>query len=368
MLLISMAFTLSAQDVCEPIGWTTQNGGVTGGGSASPVIVTNYNDLKSAVTDDNVAVVHIKGTITFPSGGRINVQDQSNKTIFGLPGSKLISTDLSSSGSGIFYVKRMENLILQNIYFEGPGAYDNDGNDNLTVDDSRNVWVDHCEFHDGMDGNFDIKNKADFISVTWCTFSYEKPPIPDGPGGSDDHRYTNLIGSSDGATADRGKLRVTFQYCWWGEGCKERMPRVRYGKVHLVNNYFSSSVANQGARAGFEADIRAEGNYFISGYKKPIDLYQGDYTAVYATNNKNASNINNGNGFTPPYSITIANPDDIVQPIQSCAGAKLPGFGQCSACGAGGTTKKDCNGVVNGTAYLDDCNTCVGGNTVKRLV
>ncbi len=360
LLMIFSVSSVQAQDLCKPVGWGKD---VTGGGNATPVVVSSYSALKDAVSDDDVRVVHIKGTITFPSDGRINIQDQSNKTIFGLPGSKLVSVDMSSDGSGIFYVKRMDNLILQNVYFEGPGAYDNDGNDNLTVDDSRNVWVDHCEFHDGMDGNFDIKNKADLVSVTWCTFSYEKPPRSGGSGGSPDHRYTNLIGSSDGATGDRGKLRVTFQYCRWGEGCKERMPRVRYGKVHVANCYFSSSVANQGIRAGYEADIRAEGNYFISGYNKPIDLYKDDYTAVYANNNQNASNINKGSAFNPPYSITIADPSTIIAPITSCAGQTLASFGGCSSCSGGG--QKDCNGVTNGSAYLDDCSICVGGNTGK---
>ena len=324
-----------AQDLCKPVGWATQGNGVTGGGNATPVVVSNYNDLKSALTNGSVKVVHVQGTITFPSNGRINVQDQSGKTIFGLPGSKIVSTDMTSSGSGLLYVKRMDNLIIRNMYFEGPGAYDNDGNDNLTVDDSRNVWVDHCEFHDGMDGNFDIKNKSDLISVTWCTFSYEKPPKAGGSGGAPDHRYTNLIGSSDGATADRGKLRVTFQYCWWGEGCRERMPRVRFGKVHLVNNYYSSSVANQGVRAGFEADIRVEGNYFISGYSKPIDEFDKDYTAIYAKNNTGASDMTKNTAFTPPYTIDIASASSIVTPIKNCAGATLSSPTACSSCGGG---------------------------------
>lgn len=326
------AFFASAQDQCQVVGWATQNGGVTGGGNATPTVVSDYNSLKNAVTDDDVKVIHVSGTITFPNNGRISFQDQSGKTIFGLPGSKLVSTDLSPSGSGIFNAKRLDNIILQNLVFEGPGAYDTDGNDNLTLDDSRNVWVDHCEFHDGMDGNFDIKNKSNYVSVTWTTFSYEKPPIAGGSGGSNDHRYSNLIGSSDGATGDDGKLKVTFQYCWWGEGCKERMPRVRYGQVHLVNNYFSSSVANQGTRAGFKADLLVEGNYFISGYSKPVDEFKGDYTAILARNNQGANNINKGSAFSPPYNIDISDASTIVSPITTCAGATLTSPGGCSTC------------------------------------
>src|SRR5205823_12493884 len=144
------------------------------------------------ITSAAVKVVHISGTIMIPSGGRISFQDQTGKTIFGLPGSRLVSNNLTQDSSGILYVKRCSNIILRNITFEGPGAYDTDGWDNMTLDNSTNIWVDHCEFRDGMDGNLDIKSASDYISVTWCKFIYNKPPIPGGPGGSDDHRFSNL--------------------------------------------------------------------------------------------------------------------------------------------------------------------------------
>lgn len=359
------AATAFGQDVCQPVGWATQNGGVTGGGNATPVVVDTYSELDDAVDDENVKVIHVSGTITIPSGGKIVFQDQSDKSILGLPGARLVSADQSSGGSGIMQIKRVDNAIIRNITFEGPGAYDVDGNDNLTVEDSRNIWVDHCVFEDGCDGNFDIKSEANYISVTWCVFQYRKPPRSGGPGGSNDHRYSNLIGSSDGATGDRGKLNVTFQYCRWGEGVRERMPRVRYGKVHMVNCLFDSDVSNYCLRAGYEANIRAEGNYFDD-QDEPIDLFDGDYTAVYANNNIGQSNMNNGSVFTPPYSLTIADPSTIRTPIINCAGATLDGPDGCSSCGDGGGGTTDCNGDAGGSAYLDDCSNCVGGNTGQQ--
>ncbi|NLG19161.1 MAG: hypothetical protein GX556_17695 [Fibrobacter sp.] len=333
LTLASFSGISEAQDLCQPVGWATQNGGVTGGGSATPVVVSTYNDLKAKLTGSD-KVVHISGTITIPAGGRITIQDQTGKTIFGLPGSKIVSTDRSADGSGIFYIKRCKNFIMRNLVLEGPGAYDTDGYDNFCLDNCQNFWVDHCEFHDGMDGNFDIKSASDFISVTWCTFSYEKPPIAGGPGGSDDHRYSNLIGSSDGATGDKDKLNVTFYYCWWGEGCRERMPRVRYGKIHMVNNLFNSKVSNHCIRAGYKADILAEGNYFDN-QKKPIDEYDGDYTAIKGINNYGAANISKNTAFDPPYDIAVANPQDIVTPIKNCGGATLSAPTGCSSCGGG---------------------------------
>src|SRR5688572_11693221 len=92
---------LSANSQCTVVGWASENGGVTGGGTATPTVVTNYTDLKAAITSSTAKVVNISGTITIPSGGRISLQDRSAKTIFGLPGSKLVSTDLTADNSGI---------------------------------------------------------------------------------------------------------------------------------------------------------------------------------------------------------------------------------------------------------------------------
>lgn len=330
-VLICFLGVSESQDLCQPVGWATQNGGVTGGGNATPVTVSTYDALKSNLTSRDVKVVYVSGTIMIPAGGRITIQDQKDKTIIGLAGSKLVSADQTKDGSGIFYIKRCSNFIISNLVFEGPGAYDTDGYDNLCIDNCQNFWVDHCEFHDGVDGNFDIKNMSDFISITWCTFSYEKPPKAGGSGGSADHRYTNLIGSSDGATGDEGKLNVTFNYCWWGEGCRERMPRVRFGKVHMVNNYFSSSVSNHCIRAGYKAEILAEGNFFLN-QKLPIDEFDGNYSGIKAMNNIGASNMNKGKVFTPPYTIAVAKPEEIVTPIKNCAGAKLSDPTECSSC------------------------------------
>ena len=330
--IIFFAGSICGQDLCQPVGWATLNGGVTGGGSATPITVSTYNELKTALTSSSQKVVYVSGTIIFPSAGRITIQDQSGKSIIGLPGSKLISEDQTKSGSGIFYMKRCTNFIMRNLVFEGPGAYDVDGYDNLCIDNCQNFWVDHCEFHDGVDGNFDIKNMSDYISVTWCTFSYEKPPRAGGSGGSNDHRYSNLIGSSDGASGDEGKLNVTFYFCWWGEGCRERMPRLRFGKLHMVNTLFSSSVSNHCIRAGYKANIYAEGNYFDN-QRLPIDEFDNNYTGIKAVNNVGQANMTKGTPFTPSYTIPVLAAEDIVTPIKTCAGAKLPDPTGCSSCG-----------------------------------
>lgn len=357
--------TDKGSDACEPVGWATQNGGVTGGGTATPVIVSNYTELQAAINNASVRMIHINGTIDV-SGKRINMQDQNGKSIIGLSGARLITNDLTKDNSGVFYIKRVTNLIMRNIIFEGPGAYDTDGFDLLCLDNCQNVWVDHCEFLDGMDGNFDIKNMSDFISVTWCKFAYNKPAIAGGPGGANDHRYSNLIGSSDAATGDRDKLTVTFQFCQWGEGCKERMPRIRFGKIHMVNNLFNSSVSNHCIRAAFEANVLVEANYFDN-QKKPIDLY--DASAVVTERNNyyvNCAGASRGTAFTPPYSLSISPAVDVKNIVLACVGATLTTTNGCSSCSDTKEIVYDCNGVENGTAYIDFCGTCVGGTTNKE--
>lgn len=368
-LMALLNFPATAQDLCQPVGWATQNGGVTGGGNVTPVVVSNYSDLKAAVTSSSVKVVHIEGTITFPTNGKISIKDLSGKSIIGRPGAKLVSVDMTSTGSGIFSLGRCTNFIFRNIIFEGPGAYDADGNDNITLDDCQNIWVDHCDFRDGMDGNFDIKNASDFISVTWCKFSYNKAPIPDGPGGSDDHRFSNLLGSSDGATGDRGKLSITFQYCWWAQGCKARMPRVRFGKVHMVNNYFNSTASSSCVMAGYEANLLVEGNVFEN-VRNPIDKMSGTYTAITVRNNiftgTSGNTTGGGTAFTPPYSITIANASDIVTPITTCAGATLPSPTTCSSCSGGGGGNQyptvSITSPANNATFASNANIAISAN------
>ena len=49
------------------------------------------------------------------------------------------------------------------------------------------------------------------------------------------HDKTMLIGSDPSHIGDRC-IRVTIHHCFF-DGTKQRHPRVRYGKVHLYNNY-----------------------------------------------------------------------------------------------------------------------------------
>lgn len=221
----------------------------TGGGTptvSNTVTVDTYAKLKTALTSTATAnaVILVSGTIACDYTSVL----LTNKTIVGLAGARLVNTQLktnvsgSTDPSGILYIKPgSNNVIIRNLIFEGPGAYDVDGQDNLT-NEGTNIWVDHCEFQDGMDGNFDNKGKADNVTVSWCKFTYLKPAISGGFGGTNDHRFSDLIGSSSSDKPADGHYSITFKNCYWAEGCVERMPRARNAELHILNCYYNTSV------------------------------------------------------------------------------------------------------------------------------
>lgn len=163
--------------------------------------------------------------------------------------------------SGIFYISGCKNLIIRNITFCGPGAMDLGGADLVSITNSTNhVWVDHCDFLDGQDGNMDITQQSDFVTVSWSTFSYTERSYM--------HQNTNLCGSSDSNTADDSKLNITWAYNMWGKGCQARMPMARFGRFHMLSNYFNC--ADNGSpciNPRKNSEFLIEGNNFDAGVK-----------------------------------------------------------------------------------------------------
>lgn len=305
------ASKLSSYDKNAPFGFGAS---VTGGAAADAdhiFTVENYDDLIAKVSPKNFnkdhIIVYVKGTITFP--GQKELHGLENKTIIGLPGAAFenLNDDVATSSSdkdekikktGILLIKNCKNIVIRNITFKSAGACDFNANDNLCLDGSTDIWVDHCDFQDGVDGNFDIVQGSNNVCVTWCRFRYLKEPRAAGYGGSSsDHRFTNLIGNSDkNSSTDQGKLCTSFANCWWDEGCKERMPRVRFGQVHLLNCLYSSSNTSYCAGGGYKSNIYMENCSFTSQKAKntPWKCYATstsytDYN-VTITNCANASN------------------------------------------------------------------------------
>ena len=343
--LFCCATTLSAANYCASAAWGNANNvkTVTGGGSATPVLVSSVSELKSAIgSKAKNKVVIITKSLTFTS--MLTAQDGANVTILGLPGVTLTSLQQDASSSGILYVKRFDNLIIRNLTFIGPGAYDCDGNDLLCFEKVTNAWVDHCDFQDGCDGNFDNKSTTDNVTVSWCRFRYLKEPRAGGSGGAADHRFTNLLGSSSSDKPSDGTYNFTWAYCWWDEGCKERMVRCRNCELHFLNCYWNSSVANyyvgpENAKCYFEG-CTFEGK--ANSAKNIFKSYGGT----------NACKFVNCAGNLPSNSGSVSAPTYSYDKL-SAADAKAMVIN--SSCGAGATLTINTKGEIGSS--------CDGGDT-----
>lgn len=216
--------------------------------------------------------------------------------------------------SGVFYFKNCENIIVRNISFLGPGSIDVGGADLLSFVGTKNCWVDHCDFVDGMDGNFDITQKSDFNTVSWCTFSYTDQSYM--------HQNTNLVGSSDSEAT--GYLNTTFAFNMWGAKCRARMPMARVGKIHMLNNYFNC--AGNGSACinpRKNSEFLVEGNYFASGVSKCYTQSSATAVTWTSTNHSSQSVSSFGDKVTVPYAYTEAPVNDIPTVVGENAGATL---------------------------------------------
>ncbi len=340
-LLCSLLFAFSssafaAVTYCAPSAFG-YGASATGGGSATPVLVSSVSELSNALNKGKNKVIIITANLTFTS--MLSVQEGANVTLMGLPGVTLTSLQQDASSSGILYVKRFDNLIIRNLTFVGPGAYDCDGNDLLCFQDVTNAWVDHCDFQDGCDGNFDNKNGTDNVTVSWCRFRYLKAPKAGGKQ-TDDHRFTNLLGSSSSDKPNDGTFNMTWAYCWWDSGCKERMLRCRNASLHFLNCYWNSSVANY--YIGPEnADCYVEGCTF-EGNPATNKIFYQNYGGtngvkfIKSTATKGLpSDVSNRTVVTPTYSYTASTAAEAKTAVTN------------ATCGAGATLTVTTSGAVS---------------------
>jgi len=337
-ILVIGSAGVRAADLCAPMGWATRVGRtaepfeVTGGGNATPIIVTDFATLKKYAADSLPRVLYIDGTMGAgwrgSTGDRLEIRTP-NKTIVGIRPSTRLEAAINISAA---------NVILRNILIEGPGSDLNAAWNNLTIEGAaKNIWIDHCEFWDGEDGNANVRKGADNVTFTWNIFGYKKKGI---------HNFSNLIGSSDNEPISEGKLNLTFMFNWWSSA-SARQPRVRYGNVHVVNNLYTAdtSVLNSsldtsyafGVANGFNARVRTENNHFV-GILNPIDTTKtagssAQETIVNLFENCTGNQAGTGTSFTPPYEyksfmVDASKVDDL---IRSHAGATLPTPASCTA-------------------------------------
>jgi pectate lyase len=213
----------------------------TTGGAGGPVVtVTDAVSLSNYVNAAGSYVVQVKGTINL---GATNFRVGANKTIIG--------HGTNATLIGNLYLLSVSNVIVRNLFLTNPSSLGE--GDGVTVRNSNHIWFDHCTFTDCADGELDMAQATDYVTVSWCKFHYTF---------NSGHNFVNLLGSDDADIIDAGKLHVTFHHNWWSTLCVERMPRVRYGRVHSYNNYFNAPGNNYCVRAALESQVFLEKNWF----------------------------------------------------------------------------------------------------------
>jgi len=266
-----------------PVGFATQNGGTTGGGSAAPTTVKTCADLKAAAADKNPRVIHISGTIKISDcNGGNGLPIASNKTLQGV--------DKNATVYGGLYVNSgVKNVIIRNLNCHG--IYPNSGADDAVhVQGASNVWLDHLNIWDATDGNLDITGAADYVTVSWCKFWYTFPNHP--------HRLCALIGSGGGDhPEDWGKLHVTYHHNWFADLVNERMPRLMYGTGHVFNDYYTAKGNGYCIGFGSYASILVENNYFKD-VNNPISFMYDIYAWIVQSGNTFDNTTGTGKGLS----------------------------------------------------------------------
>jgi pectate lyase len=303
------------------VGWAMvagMNVTTTTGGAGGPTVkVSTLSDLNSNASGTTARIIQISGTIA----GDVTVG--SNKTLVGMCGSE-VHGHIQMSGSA--------NVIVRNLTVVGYNCTDNPsdcsgGADAITVErQAHHLWFDHDDISDGSDGNLDITHASDFITISWTKFHYSgRRTDPAGAAGG--HQFSNLIGHSDSnASEDTGHLRITFHHDWWADNVVERMPRVRFGQVHLFDNLYTAAGNDYCIGVGVNANIRDENNVFI-GVKNPID--SADYSNgasiiqsagdLFQMTTGTTQDIG-GAAFTPPYTYALDPAAGVAAAVQRGAG------------------------------------------------
>jgi pectate lyase len=239
------------------LGWAAY-ANVTGGVGGTEVTVNTYAALRAACRQAGPIIIKVEGVLV-PNESYCYIEGY-DKTIIG------VGTNSGLAGYG-FRVSGT-NIIIANMTFSST----NSNADGITVDNSshgigRNVWVDHCTFYDCRDGAVDVTKGADYVTVSWCKFYYA--PVPKGVV---QHQFVNLIASSDSDNPNDMRYHVTFHHNWYSDYSRERMPSVRFGRVHVFNNYYDCFDNNYCVRTRLYSEVLVENNYFL-GVQNPWERF-----------------------------------------------------------------------------------------------
>lgn len=283
-----IASTSSAPTVNGLVGFGV---GTTGGKGGATVTVNSCSALKSALTSTAATIIQIPDNTTvdcrsthtvaacqlscpanqdaskkfyrIPVGTQtcqdlgaasntrtnINVYDvrldvKSNKTVQGLgKNSKIVGATLNLGSAS--------NVIVQNVTLENINPHVVEGGDGITLDNSRNIWIDHVTTRMISDGHVDIKNSQN-VTLSWNRFDGYNTYVC-----GNQHHYTMAIQDS----------RVTLHHNFW-DRASGRNPKIDGAatRAHLFNNYWLD-ITYFSIGSGASAQVLVENNYFANSAK-----------------------------------------------------------------------------------------------------
>lgn len=110
----------------------------------------------------------------------ITINNIDGLTIFSTNGSTLRHSEIKLNSN-------VNDVVMRNLNFDevwewddwrtsGFGSLGGHGNHKRTgwtfikINGAKNIWIDHCSFGIAFDGNVDIENGSNGITISWCTF------------------------------------------------------------------------------------------------------------------------------------------------------------------------------------------------------
>jgi pectate lyase len=295
------------------------------------VVVTDATALENYATSPDPYVIRISGTIALPV-----LDVTSNKTIMGDDSNATLEGGIRLQGTSTDPADMISNVVIKNLHIDATTANTSataNEQDGILISYGHHVWIDHVDVWDAPGDNLAVSNGSDYITVSWSKFRFVNGA----------RRTGARIGHSDtNATEDSGRLKVSFHHNWWTDSLDQRMPRVRFGQVHVFNNYYSNRNTSYPDNtyciaAAYESELLVENNFFdesynphvffsfvngVSSYSEPTaQMVANGNTYVGVSDLDGGKQSGQGPAFVPPYTVTLEPADDVLRnTIRHCAG------------------------------------------------
>ncbi len=317
----------------------------TGGGAATPTVVTSCNELEYALEDSTARVVEIPSGTTLDcrtSGTNLQACEidcggwdpgkvfwrvpVGNQTCDDLGGGTLVwktrydrridinsNKTLVGAGSGAtlegvsLSVNNVSNVIIRNLTISEVNPDLVEAGDGVGLENAHHVWIDHCRFSMISDGYFDIRN-SDSVTVSWNHIVGKNPYVCGGQ-----HHY---IGFADSST-------VTYHHNYF-DAPSGRNPKVTGSSdVHVYNNYYKDVSyfclsAATGGEALVEGNLYDDSRYPHWSEGGSIEANANVYLGTSADDGQKRDG--GANVFSPAYTYSLDNANDLPTIVTSGVG------------------------------------------------